>query len=165
MIRLPGIGGSAAAHAIEEMTGEDVAAAADLHRQYFANAWTDGEIGQLLQRKGVLGFVARRSGRAGAPVNGFVLLRIAADEAEILTIAVAGSLRRRGIGRALMDSALRYLHAERIASLFLEVSWDNAAAIALYRRLGFRQVAIRPDYYAEAGGQRAEAIVMRCDLS
>ena len=93
-----------------------------------------------------------------------LLARLAAGEGEILTIAVARAYRRLGLGRDLMEAVLRELHAERAEALFLEVDENNRAAIALYRRLGFREVARRPAYYAHEDGPKSAALVMRRDL-
>ena len=92
-----------------------------------------------------------------------MLSRLATGEAEILTIAVARARRGYGIGRQLMDAVLRELHAARAEALFLEVDETNGPAIALYRRLGFRQVGNRPGYYKH-GESRTGALVMRRDL-
>jgi ribosomal-protein-alanine N-acetyltransferase len=77
---------------------------------------------------------------------------------------VARAYRRQGLGWQLMDAALRELHAQRADTLFLEVDETNAAAIALYRRFGFREVGKRPRYYQSADGARTGALVMRRDL-
>jgi len=93
-----------------------------------------------------------------------VLARQAAGEGEILTVAVARSHRRLGLGWRLMDAVLRELHAARSEALFLEVDETNAAAIALYRRLGFAEVGRRPAYYNDDQGRKTAALVMRRDL-
>ena len=90
--------------------------------------------------------------------------RRAADEGEILTVVVARALRRSGLGWKLMDAVLRELHAARAQALFLEVDESNAPALALYRRLGFREVGRRPSYYDHAEGKKSAALVMRRDL-
>ena len=74
-----------------------------------------------------------------------MLARLAAGEAEILTIAVARGHRRQGLGWRLMDAVLRELHAERAEALFLEVDETNAPAIGLYRKFGFHEVGKRPN--------------------
>lgn len=142
----------------------DSQALAALHAEDFFRPWVDSEFESLLSQPAVFGFVAVEDGVAGARPCGFVLARKAAGEAEILTITVARSCRRRGIGRALLDAVLRMLHAERIEALFLEVDENNAAAVALYRRLGFREVGMRPDYYDHEASHRTHALVMRRDL-
>ncbi len=95
------------------------------------------------------------------PAGGFVLARIAADEAEILTIAVAPGRRRAGSGQALLSAAIATATRYGAKSMFLEVSLTNLAAQALYQRLGFTQVGRRRRYYPDGG----DALVMRRDLS
>lgn len=135
-----------------------------LHEEDFARAWTEDEFEVLVGQESVFGFAAVEDGLPGARPVGFVLARRAAGEAEILTITVSRVLRRRGIGRALMDAVLRTLHTERVESLFLEVDENNTAAIALYRRFGFNEVGQRPDYYRQSATKRGNALVMRRDL-
>lgn len=148
---------------IERLLRSDAAAVSKLHREDFPRPWTDGEFAGLLEQDAVFGFAAREIG-ARADIAGFVLARLAADEGEILTLAVARAHRRAGLGRELMDAVLRELHSERAAHLILEVDETNAAALALYRRLGFREVARRSDYYSHGDGARTGALVMRRDL-
>ncbi len=148
---------------IEPMRPEHMHAVAAIHHEDFSRPWSDGEFAALLAQDPVFGFVAREEGKA-TPVLGFALARQAAGEGEILTIAVARARKRRGVGRKLMDAVLRHLHAERVASLFLEVDETNAPAIALYRKLGFRDVGRRADYYEHKAEGRTAALIMRVDL-
>lgn len=90
----------------------------------FGRAWSDGEFAALLLQDPVFGFVARPQGRLGK-ADGFVLTRLTAGEAEILTITVARQRRGRGIGRALMDAILRRLHSERAKNCF----WKSVRAM------------------------------------
>ena len=135
-----------------------------LHQDAFARSWSETEFAALIAQEAVTGFIAIEIGRASAPPAGFVLIRVAADEAEILTIAVAGTHRGQGIGWALMDAALRQMHTERVARVYLEVDEGNQAAIGLYRRLGFAEVGRRPSYYAAEEAGSGNALVMRRDL-
>jgi ribosomal-protein-alanine N-acetyltransferase len=151
--------------AIEALEVEDAADLPRIHEEDFIRPWSEDEFANLLAQSNVFGFAAREVGNRRRGPLGFVLARQAADEAEILTLAVSRSMRRLGLGRGLMDAVLRALHGERTASLFLEVDETNAPAIALYRRLGFIQVGRRPDYYLRPGGERTGAIVMRRDLA
>ncbi|MEQ8401197.1 MAG: ribosomal protein S18-alanine N-acetyltransferase [Roseitalea porphyridii] len=146
------------------LTAEHARDAADVHAATFARPWTDGEIADLLSRPNVFGYAARPA-QGGVTLTGFVLVRLAADEAEILTIAVRPDWQGYGVGRRLMDQVLAHAHRERLASLFLEVDEVNAAALALYRKLGFAAVGERPGYYRDRQGERRRAIVMRRDLA
>jgi ribosomal-protein-alanine N-acetyltransferase len=138
---------------------DDLAA---LHAHAFRHGWPATEMEALIADPTVTTIVARqgRTPFTRRPV-GFIMVRAAADEAEILTVAVALSRRGRGIGRMMMDETIRRLYFMRVASLFLEVDEGNGSALALYRRLGFREVGRRANYYA---GGTANALVMRADL-
>lgn len=133
----------------------------EIHAASFIAPWSADEQAALNEHAGVRTFVARRGAAAGAkrPV-GFITVRRAADEAEVLTMAVHPRHRRGGVGRLLLEAALRHLYAERINEVFLEVDPDNEAALALYGRAGFEPVGERPDYYAGAEGRR-KAVTMR----
>lgn len=151
--------------ALEPLTPKHGADLAILHREDFVRPWSEEEFGALLDDRHVFGYAVRAVGKSRARPVGFVLARLAAGEGEILTVAVAGSHRRLGLGWRLMDAVLRDLHAERAEALFLEVDETNVGAIALYRRLGFLQVGRRPNYYEATGGRgRTGALVMRRDL-
>lgn len=101
---------------------------------------------------GVFGFVAMPEPAGG----GFVLARVAADEAEILTLAVMPSVRRAGLGRALVTAALESAGARGAVAMLLEVGEGNAAARALYATLGFAMVGRRRRYYGDE-----DALILR----
>lgn len=138
---------------------DDLAA---LHAHAFRHGWPATEIEALIADPTVTTVVARqgRTPFTRRPI-GFVMVRAAADEAEILTVAVAPAWRGRRVGRLMMDETIRRLYFMRVASLFLEVDEGNGPALSLYRRLGFREVGRRANYYA---GGTANALVMRADL-
>lgn len=139
------------------------AAVAALHHQGgFARLWDPAECaGLLVERAVVADGVFSGDGTA---LKGFVMSRVAADEAEVLSVVIARQARRSGLGAGLMRAHLDQLARRGIARLFLEVDEGNAAAIALYRRLGFGEVGRREGYYPKADGSRAAALVMRRDI-
>lgn len=92
--------------------------------------------------------------------DGFVLARVAADEAEILTLAVVPGQRRRGLASSLLRAALAQATAAGAIAMLLEVAVDNQAALALYARLGFVEVGRRRNYYRTG----VDALVLRCAL-
>ncbi len=98
-------------------------------------------------------------------MRGFALSRLAADEAEILTIAVDPSLRKGGVGRDLLRTHLAQATAAGANCIFLEVDEDNAAALALYARFRLVKVGERRGYYKKPDGKTASALVMRRELA
>ncbi len=149
-------------HVIEPLKAPDCEVMARLHGEGFSRPWNDGEFRALLSQTPVFGYIARPQGMSARPA-GFILSRLAAGEAEILTIVVSRSVRRAGVGHRLVSAVLQRLHHLRAESIFLEVDEANAPAIGLYKRFGFAEVARRPSYYDTPTGKSA-ALVMRLDL-
>lgn len=146
---------------VEPATMRDARALARLHGASFHRGWGETEFEQMLGERNTL--VHRlRQGRA---VIGFVVSRMAADEAEILSIALAPAHRGRGLSRELFLTHLGHLAGRGIRTVFLEVEENNQAAKRLYERAGFVVAGRRERYYKEAGGQELNALVMRRDLS
>jgi ribosomal-protein-alanine N-acetyltransferase len=136
---------------------------AAIHGAAFAHPWGADEIAALLTSASTIGSAALDP--ASGRLRGFALSRLAADEAEILTIAVDPGWRRRGVGRDLMREHLQRATLAGARALFLEVDAENFAAIALYRRFAFVKVGERPGYYPRANGKPATALVMRKGLA
>jgi ribosomal-protein-alanine N-acetyltransferase len=97
---------------------------------------------------------------AFAADEGFVLARVASDEAEILTLAVTPHARRSGLGRSLVAVAAETALARGARAMFLEAAFDNAAALGLYASLGFEAVGRRRSYY----GPMRDALLLRAAL-
>jgi ribosomal-protein-alanine N-acetyltransferase len=111
------------------------------------------------------------AGQAGAVViaedtlcRGMIVLRMAADEAEILDFGVVPGCRRTGLGGALLRFAEAHAKAQGAASVFLEVAIDNAPARALYRKHGYAQIGERRGYFLRPDGTRADALVLKKGL-
>ena len=80
-------------------------------------------------------------------IVGYVIARGAADEGEILNLAVAPQFRRRGVGCGLGRAILELLGSRGVTAVYLEVRASNAVARSLYEQLGFREVGRRENYY------------------
>lgn len=133
---------------------------AALHADAFAGGeetWNEASLRDLLAMPGALALVAMSDEQ---PV-GFILLRRAADEAEIITLAVRPRYRRFGAARRLLNVGLDKMAGQGAAQCFLEVADHNVAARALYAAAGFTEVGRRTGYYRDAGGRSHDAIVMR----
>jgi [ribosomal protein S18]-alanine N-acetyltransferase len=149
----------------------EVAHARDIARLHgaggFSRGWDTNECAALLaERTVVADGVFQGQGIQGHrdQVGGFILLRCAGDEAEVLSIVIDPASRRQGQAKALLGASIARLALQGTRSIFLEVAESNSAAIGLYRALDFREVGQRHGYYPMAGGARATALVMRRDL-
>lgn len=146
---------------LSEAGPRDAQAIAKLHAASFRRGWSDGEFERLLLERNV---VAHRATR-GRAIDGFIISRIAAGEAEILSVAVSPASRGRGLARTLLNLHLRRLAGLGARTVFLEVNEANVPACRLYARAGFREVGRRAGYYRDAGGNAATALVLRRDLA
>jgi ribosomal-protein-alanine N-acetyltransferase len=144
------------APSISETRPADAAAIAAVHGRSFRRGWDEDEIRQLLLDRNV---TAQRL-TIGAKLVGFILSRTTADEAEILSVAIAPSWKGRGLSRQLLDLHLRRLAGTGVRSVYLEVGESNVPACRLYRRAGFREVGRRQGYYENG----ATALILRRDL-
>ena len=106
-------------------------------------------------------FTAQARREREQEAGGFVLARVVADEAEILTLAVDPHGQGQGAGRLLLQAAMGEARRRGAVAMFLEVAPSNAAALALYGSAGFVQVGRRPRYYP--GG--SDALVLRGPLN
>ena len=132
----------------------DAPALVALHAAAFPpeEQWDADAIRMLLGLRGGFGLLL--------PAAGFVLARVAADEAEILTLAVAPAARRQGHGGALLAGAMAAAVARGAATMFLEVAEHNAAARGLYAAAGFTEAGRRRRYYPDG----SDALVLRIEL-
>jgi ribosomal-protein-alanine N-acetyltransferase len=147
--------------AVEPATLRDAPRLSQLHGESFHRGWGEGEFEQMLSERNTL--VHRL--RQGRKIIGFAVSRMAADEAEILSIAVAASHRGRGLSRDLLLTHLGHLAGHGVRTVFLEVEENNAPARRLYERMGFAGAGRRERYYQQSGGEQLNALLMRRDLS
>lgn len=145
--------------AVEET---DIGTMARIHALSFDDAWTGAMIRRILVMPGAFGIVARRS-RLWS-VAGFALLRQAADECELLSLAVSPELRGDGVGGFLFDGAMEQAAIAGAEKLFLEVAEDNDVARHLYSSRGLIPVGRRPGYYTHKDGTKTAAVTMSCRL-
>lgn len=129
-----------------------------LHGKLFGTAWDETAVLQLLEHPASTSLVAV----IGKPqhIVGFVIGQLAADESEILSIGVSPDWQRAGLGTMLVEGLTRASRRGEATRLFLEVAEDNAAARALYGKLGFAEVGRRKAYYERGNGERADALIL-----
>jgi ribosomal-protein-alanine N-acetyltransferase len=158
---LSGLFGGTTAAVVEPAEMRDATRLARLHGASFHRGWGEAEFEEMLSQRNTL--VHRL--RLGSKFIGFAVSRMAADEAEILSIAVAPGYRGRGLSRQLLHTHLGHLAGRGVRTVFLEVEENNQPARRLYDRAGFAVAGRRERYYREPGGAQLNALVMRRDLS
>lgn len=128
---------------IRRMERADAAAAAALEAACFSEPWREADFAQAAQESGVLYLLAEWEGRPA----GLCGVRNLAGDGEITNVSVDAALRRRGIAEQMLRRLMREGEKLGIRAYTLEVRRSNAAALALYEKLGFRAEGIRPRFY------------------
>lgn len=129
-------------------------ALAKLHALCFTSPrpWRAEEFADVLATRG--SFLVSRP-------QGFAIGRIAGPEAELLTIAVHPADRNRGIGAQLLGAFEDQAKNFGVEEIFLEVAENNAAAIALYKKSGFKLLAKRKEYFKQIGNPAQTALIFK----
>lgn len=135
----------------------------------FGEAWTRRQIGDALTRPNTFCLLAPAEGpphpfgSTHNDIHGFSLTRVAADEEELLLLAVRPGWRGRGIGTRLLINICETAKARGTARMFLEMR-DGNKAISLYQKFGFSQVGRRPAYYRSGANGPIDALTFALDL-
>ena len=128
---------------IVTMTGCHVPQVAALEKECFIDPWSQRSVASELDNPLALWLVWEEDGQLGYVGSQTVL-----DETDMMNVAVSAQARRRGIAQALVEDLCDRLRQRGSRCLTLEVRASNAPAIALYEKLGFRQVGRRHNYYS-----------------
>jgi ribosomal-protein-alanine N-acetyltransferase len=147
------------AHRLRPMTEADLPRIHRIELASYEYPWTRGNFSDSIHA-GYSMWVREAEGE----VIGYYVMMAAAGEAHLLNLTIAPMWRRHGLGRDLLEHCLARACDHKAGSLFLEVRISNTAAIALYRRSGFADLAVRRGYYPARDG-REDALIMKKDLS
>lgn len=139
---------------VRRMEPRDVAAAAQLEQESFTVPWSEGIIRSGLQGALDHCYVLELDGA----VCGYGVMRIIFEEGELLRIAIAPSVRGRGLSKFLMDAMLMEASGMGVTTVALEVRESNLAARGLYKAYGFVEEAVRRNYYSLP---TEDAVIMR----
>ena len=137
---------------------QDASLLSTLHSACFTEGWSEDAFADLVSVRHVTALVA--TAQAAASV-GYIVIRCAADEAEIISLGVVPDARRMGVAGRLLAAAMAVAGDQGAKSMFLEVAEDNDGARAFYLNRRFDEVGRRPGYYQSTGGPAIDAIVMR----
>ena len=143
---------------LERMREADLPEVLAIEDAVYTHPWTRGNFADSL-RAGYQCWTWRVEGE----LIGYFVLLVAAGEAHLLNLSIAGARQRLGHGSTLLREVMRLARARGADKVFLEVRPSNQGAKALYSRFGFRQVAVRPGYYPAAAG-REDALVLAIAL-
>jgi ribosomal-protein-alanine N-acetyltransferase len=136
---------------------------AELHATLFTDApWDVSAFNGLLSQPASTSLVAR-IGNPPATI-GFIMGRLVADEAEVVSLGVGTPWRRHGIGRRLVEGFARAAKRAEAKRMFLEVAADNVPATVLYSRLAFQEIGRRKAYYQRAAGPPMDALQLALTL-
>ncbi len=124
-----------------------------IHHASMPSGWDREDFARLLALPG-MEFIC-------ADDKAFILFQVVADEAEIITLATRPEFRRQGYASELLEKLLIKTESSGVKKIFLEVAASNVAAISLYQKYGFTEIARRQGYYRTQGHKDEDAIVMQ----
>lgn len=122
---------------------DDAAQIAQLEKLYFSDNWSEKSVSAEIERKRVVVY------KNEDKIYGYLIFMVAADEGEILRIAVEKDSRRQGIGNRLLSFAENEMAELGCKNIFLEVRASNTDAISVYEKYGFEKSGIRKGYYKD----------------
>ena len=143
---------------IRTATPEDAATMSAIHETCFPDPWDDRAMAEILAMPGTYGLIDHET-------SGFIMMRVMADEAEILTIAVAPDCRRQGLARGLLAAGAAVAVGAGAGRIHLEVAEDNAPARAFYDSLGFQETGRRAGYYRLGRAAPADALNLTLEMA
>ena len=142
---------------IEPMNAQSAGRLANLHARSFETNWSEREIAALLHLPTNFGLGLFEA----EDLVGFAIIRIAIDEAELLTICIDPDARKSGLGGRLLKAVHETCLQNGVSRLFLEVSVANKAAQNLYARANYCEIGRRRRYYRDG----SDALVLEKTLT
>lgn len=128
------------------MLRRDMPEVLDIERLAFEFPWFEEEFIRCLCQRNCIGMVAEHAER----VVGFMIYELHKSRLHILNFAVAADLRRRGIGRQMIEKLIGKLSSQRRTRITLEVRETNVPAQVFFREAGFRATSVLHDYYDDS---------------
>ncbi len=126
----------------------------------YGEGWNNHQCRSMLSMPSAKLLIANRKDN----VCGFVISRQAADEEELLMIAVDPECQGHGIGYLLLEHMLQAARTQQVASVFLEMRADNPAK-KLYAKFGFHQIGLRKAYYTGPNMEKFDAVTYKANLT
>ncbi len=134
---------------------EDTLKIAQMEKKDFTDAWSEKAVADEVAKERVAVIKEKED------IVGYCIFMVAADEGEILRIAVDNTRRKKGYGKKLLSFAIDKMKKFGIVSVFLEVRAENSAARALYHSIGFEEIGQRKNYYTNP---KEDAIIYKLEI-
>jgi ribosomal-protein-alanine N-acetyltransferase len=131
---------------IRWMIRRDMPEVLDIERDSFEFPWYEEDFIRCLRQRNCIGMVAEH----GERVVGFMIYELHKTRLHILNFAVAGDMRRRGVGMQMAEKLVSKLSSQRRTKITLEVRETNLAAQIFFRQNGFRAVSVLRDFYDDS---------------
>ena len=147
---------------LRRATSADLDAIAEIEVATFTDPWSRNAFALALHAHDTICMIAEDGRADGSALLGYSVLRRAADEAELLNLAVSPSHRRRGIGSTLLTRALDDARQLGARAVFLEVRASNRIARTMYAGAGFEKAGRRQQYYRRPV---EDALILRYTLA
>ena len=138
-----------------------VSEAVTIEQKSFPTPWSHEAFVNELKLPTSIGLVAILDDERGERVVGYILGRRAADEVEIINLAVHPLMRKKGVAKALLRRFVDEIIRGGSERIFLEVRETNEPAIRLYKGFGFERVGVRRGYYVDTG---EDALIMKLEI-
>ena len=126
-----------------EMDEKDLTDIFALEQSIFSDAWSMDALAETFRQEHSLILLVEEDGK----IRGYCILYYVLDEGDVARIAVDKTTRRSGVGYALLEETWSICEHRGIRKITLEVRESNQAAVGLYKKHGFRAIAVRKDYY------------------
>lgn len=130
---------------IDELLKEDIPAVCDIANSCFTSPWSPESFSEEMDNPRAVCFVARDNDK----VVGYLSLWVVLDEVQINSFAVSESFRKQGIGSQLMNHAIDYAQKNHLKTMTLEVRLSNETAQKVYKKHGFLEAGVRPEFYVK----------------
>ena len=128
---------------IRWMIRRDMPEVLSIENNSFEFSWSEDDFIRCLRQRNCIGMVAEYDER----VVGFMIYELHKDQLHVLNFAVRPDVRRRGIGRQMVDKLVGKLSQQRRTRVLLEIRETNLAAQVFFRNLGFMATTVLRDYY------------------
>jgi len=130
---------------IRWMIRRDMADVLAIETESFEFPWSEEDFIRCLRQRNCIGMVAELDDR----VVGFMIYELHKNRLHILNFAVAGQLRRLGIGTQMVAKLVGKLSEQRRSRILLEVRETNLPAQLFFRGAGFRAVSVLHEFYED----------------